>query len=130
MADEKNGPPKAADGAQKPATEGGGPGSQVPAQSTAPPKATPPAGAGGGAPATPAKPPAATPTKPPAASAKPAAPAAKAPVKPEPWASPLLDELQKKFPGAISEAVIFRGQPALNVAKEHLIAVCQFLQSR
>jgi NADH-quinone oxidoreductase subunit C len=66
---------------------------------------------------------------PPAASAKPAAPAAKAPVKPEPWASPLLDELLKKFPGAISEAVVFRGQPALNVAKEHLIAVCRFLQA-
>jgi NADH-quinone oxidoreductase subunit C len=56
----------------------------------------------------------------------PAAP--KAPIKPDPWSSPLLDQLQKKFPGAISEAVIFRNQPSLNVAKEHLVAVCQFLK--
>ena len=60
---------------------------------------------------------------------KPAAPAAKAPVKPDPWSSPLLDELQKRFPGAISEAVIFRNMPSLNVAKEHLVAICQFLKS-
>jgi NADH-quinone oxidoreductase subunit C len=40
----------------------------------------------------------------------------------------LLDTLQKKFPGAISEAVIFRNQPSLHVAKEHLLAVCQFLK--
>ena len=67
-----------------------------------------------------AKPPAAAPPKP-------AAPP-KAPVKPDPWSSPLLDELQKRFPGAISEAVIFRNMPSLNVAKEHLVAVCQFLK--
>ena len=58
--------------------------------------------------------------------AKPCRP--KAPVKPEPWSNPLLDELQKRFPGAISEAVIFRNMPSLNVAKEHLVAVCQFLK--
>jgi NADH-quinone oxidoreductase subunit C len=54
---------------------------------------------------------------------------AKAPVKPEPWSSPLLDELQARFPGAISEAVIFRNMPSLNVTKEHLVDVCQFLRS-
>ncbi len=71
-------------------------------------------------PPTPAKPPAVAPPKPPAAP--------KAPIKPEPWANPLLDELQKRFPGAISEAVIFRNMPSLNVAKEHLVAICQFLK--
>jgi NADH-quinone oxidoreductase subunit C len=39
-----------------------------------------------------------------------------------------VDALLKKFPGAISEPVIFRNQPSLNVAKEHLVAVCQFLK--
>jgi len=80
-------------------------------------------------PGAPAKPPAAAPPKPPAAAPpKPAAPP-KAPVKPEPWSSPLLDDLQKRFPGAISEPLIFRKMPSLNVAKEHLVAVCQFLKS-
>ena len=113
MADEKNGPPKAAEGAgtQKPAEEGGG------ASAQAKPDAAPP------------KPPAAAPPKPPTAAApKPAAPA-KAPIKPEPWSNPLLDELQKRFPGAISEAVIFRNMPSLNVVKEQVLAVCQFLKS-
>jgi NADH-quinone oxidoreductase subunit C len=65
-----------------------------------------------------------------AAPAKPAAPAApKAPIKPDPWSSPMLDELQKKFLGAISEAVIFRNMPSLIVAKESLIAMCEFLKS-
>lgn len=96
------------------------------------PKVPPPGGtretpakpaAGGGSPAgTPAKP-----AAPPAA--KPAAPAAKAPVKPDPWSSPLLDELQKRFPGAISEAVTFRKMPSLTVAKESLVAMCEFLKS-
>ncbi len=62
----------------------------------------------------------------PAALKPPAAP--KAPIKPDPWASPLLDELQKRFPGVITEAVIFRNQPSLNVAKDHLQAVCEFLK--
>jgi NADH-quinone oxidoreductase subunit C len=124
MTDEKKEPPKAAEGAgtpvQKPATEGGTPSSQATPAVTATPK--PPSGAGGGALGAPAKPPTAAPPKPPAAPAK-------APVKPEPWSSPLLDELQKRFPGAISEAVIFRRMPSLNVAKEHLVAMCQFLKS-
>ncbi len=91
----------------------------------------------GGASETPAKPapaagsPASAPPKPAvAAPAKPAAPAApKAPIKPDPWTSPLLDELQKKFPGAISEAVIFRNMPSLTVAKENLVAMCEFLKT-
>jgi NADH-quinone oxidoreductase subunit C len=50
-------------------------------------------------------------------------------VKPDPWSSPLLDELQKRFPGATSEPVIFRNQPSIIVAKEHLVAICEFLKS-
>ncbi len=139
MANEKNEPPKAAEGAgtSKPGAEGGGASSPAKPNAGVPSKPPAPAGAGGGAPGAPAKPPAAAPPKPPpgappktpgAAPPKPAAPAAKAPVKPDPWSSPLLDDLQKRFPGAISEAVIFRNLPSLNVAKEHLVAVCQFLK--
>ena len=94
----------------------------------------PPAGGGSEPPAKPAPAagaPVSIPPKPAAAApAKPAVPAApKAPIKPDPWASPLLDELQKKFPGAISEAVIFRNMPSLTVAKESLIAMCECLKS-
>jgi len=91
----------------------------------------------GGASETPAKPapaagsPAGAPPKPAAAApAKPAAPAApKVPIKPDPWSSPQLDELQKRFPGAISEAVIFRNQPSITLAKESLLGFCEFLKS-
>jgi len=99
----------------------------------------------GGASETPAKPapapgsPASAPPQPaataapsakPAAPAKPATPAApKAPVKPDPWTSPLLDDLQKKFPEAVSEAVIFRNLPSLTVALDSLAAMCEFLKS-
>jgi NADH-quinone oxidoreductase subunit C len=123
MADEKKEPPKAVEGAgappEKSAAESGGAGSQAKPEAAVTPKPPASPGAGGVAPA-----------KPPAAAApKPAAPAApKAPIKPDPWSNPLLDELQKRFPGAISEAVIFRNMPSLNVAKEHLVAICQFLK--
>jgi NADH-quinone oxidoreductase subunit C len=124
MANEKNEPPKVAEGAGTPtpktAAESGGASPQAMPDAGPPSKPPAPAGAGGGAPGKPAKPPAAAPPKPPAAP--------KAPIKPEPWSNPLLDELQKRFPGAISEAVIFRNMPSLNVAKEHLVAVCQFLK--
>ncbi len=109
MTDEKQEPPKAAEGAgtpiEKPAPEGGGGGPQAKPVVAAPPQPT----AAGGA-------------KPPAAVAKP-------PIKPEPWSSPLLDELLGRFPGAIAEAVIFRKMPSLNLAKEHLVGICQFLKS-
>ena len=90
------------------------------------PKAPPP----GGPSETPAKPvpPAGTPAK--AAPPAPKAPAAPKPVvKPDPWSSPLLEELQKCFPGAISEAVVFRNQPCITLAKESLLGVCEFLKS-
>jgi NADH-quinone oxidoreductase subunit C len=124
MANDKNEPPKAAEGegtpAPKNAAESGGGGPQAKPDAGIPSKPAALAGAGGGTPGTPAKPPAAAPPKPPAVP--------KAPVKPEPWSNPLLDELQKRFPGAISEAVIFRNMPSLNVAKDYLVAICQFLK--
>ncbi len=55
--------------------------------------------------------------------------AAKPVVKPEPWSSPLLDELQRRFPSATTDALVFRNQPSVTVAKEHLIAVSNFLKS-
>jgi len=111
MANEKNEPPKAAEGAGTPtpkgASESGGTSPQAKPEAGAPAKP-------------PSKPAAASPPRPPAPP--------KAPIKPDPWSNPLLDELQKRFPGAISEAVIFRNMPSLNVAKEHLVAICQFLK--
>jgi NADH-quinone oxidoreductase subunit C len=73
--------------------------------------------------------PAAAPPPKPATPAKPAAPAAKPVVKPEPWANPLLDEIENRFPGAASNAVIFRNQPSVTIAKEQLLLVCEFLKS-
>ncbi len=112
MADEPKVPPSGGPG-EPPAKP------SEPAGSTTPPAQ--PAAAG--------KPPA--PAKPAVPAAKPPAPpaAAKAPVKPEPWTSPLLDELQKRFPGAISEPQIFRNQPSINVARESLLALATFLKS-
>jgi NADH-quinone oxidoreductase subunit C len=50
-------------------------------------------------------------------------------VKPDPWSSPLLDELQKRFPGAIGEAVIFRSQPSITLTRESLLSICEYLKS-
>ena len=58
-----------------------------------------------------------------------AKPAPKPVVKPEPWSNPLVDELAQRFPGAVSEALMFRNQPWLIVAKESLVAVCEYLKS-
>ena len=131
MANEKNEPPKAAEGTetQEPAVTSGG--AKPPAKPEAGASATAPTGAGGTAPEAPAAPPKPpVPPKPPAAAAaKPAPPPPKAPVKPEPWTGPLLDEIQKRFPGAVSEAVIFRSQPSLNIAKDQLVEICTFLKS-
>jgi NADH-quinone oxidoreductase subunit C len=133
MADEQKSPPKAdnagetpkpAPGASEVSTTPSGAG--APVSKVAPsPAGNPPTGKEG----TPTAPkPAAAPAKPTAAApAKPAAPA-KAPVKPEPWTSPLLEELQKALPGAIIEAVVFRNMPSITVAKEFLLAVCHFLK--
>ena len=89
-------------------------------------------------PVAPPKPASATP-RPAVLPAKPAAagaPAAKAPppapkpaVKPEPWSSPLAEIIRTRFPEAIKEALIFRNQPFLVVAKESLLELCGFLKS-
>lgn len=104
--------------AQKPASEAAGVSPAAKAELGTPPQAPVPPGAGAAPPAKPAAPP----PKPPAA-------AAKAPVKPEPWSSPLLDELQRRFPGALTEPTIFCKMPSLTVAKESLLALCEFLKS-
>lgn len=114
MADEKTQPPKTPKGAETPAPSPTGEGTGVS------PLAKPSADA-------PSKP-ADGPHKPIASPAKAAAP--KASVKPDPWQSPLLNDLQKKLPGAVGEAVIFRNQPSVNVEKDQLVSVCQFLRSR
>lgn len=41
----------------------------------------------------------------------------------------MLDEIKKKFPGAVVEAVTFRNQPTINLLKESLVAICEFLKS-
>ncbi|MHB8653762.1 MAG: NADH-quinone oxidoreductase subunit C [Terriglobia bacterium] len=41
----------------------------------------------------------------------------------------MLEELKKKFPGAIADPIIFRKQPSITVNKESLIAICEFLKS-
>src|SRR5271157_4079898 len=124
MADEQKSPPKADKGGETP---------KPVSKAEASPAGSPPSGTPGtpaGLPPEPAKPAAAATAKPAAAPAKPAAaPAPKAPVKPDPWTSPLLDAVQKAFPGAIQEAVVFRKMPSITVAKESLLALCHFLRS-
>jgi NADH-quinone oxidoreductase subunit C len=131
MPNEKNEPPKADEGAgtptQKSAAESAAAGPQ--AKPNAEPSPAAP-GKPAGAPGVPAKP-GAAPPKPPAAAAPKPPGAPKAPIKPEPWSSPLLDELEKRFPGAIGEAVIFRGMPSVNICEPlvTLSSICQFLKS-
>jgi NADH-quinone oxidoreductase subunit C len=136
MADEPKVPP-AGGGTETPVGEKAGEAGQAkpaePAVSAAPPTPStskpeaadqkPPQPSAEAAPA--ATPPAAAPPAKPA----PPKPAAKAVVKPEPWSSPLVEELQLRFPGAISEAVIFRNQPSITVAKESLVDLCHYLKS-
>jgi NADH-quinone oxidoreductase subunit C len=50
-------------------------------------------------------------------------------VKPEPWSNPWLDELKKRFPAAITDPLVFRGQPYFTVTKDSLIPVCEFMKT-
>ena len=75
------------------------------------------------------KPAAPAPPKPAAGPAAPAKPTPKPVVKPEPWSSPLVEQLQQRFPGATSDPLIFRNQPFITVAKESLLVICEFLKS-
>jgi len=133
MADEQKSPPTADNTGEtpKPVSKAeASPPEKPPLATPGTPAGSTPEGAKPAASA-PAKPAAPAPAKPAAAPAKPAAPPApKAPVKPEPWTSPLLDKLQKSFPGAIQEAVIFRKLPSITVSKEFLLPVCRFLKSQ
>ena len=101
----------------------------APAESVAP--ALPAAAVSPGtAPPVPPKPPSAGPAKSAAgAPAGPPKPAPKPVVKPEPWSSPLLEEIKQRFPDAVTEAVVFRNQPCMTLAKQSLIAVCEFLKT-
>ncbi len=127
MADEQKVPPKTANGgeAQKPASKAGGAAPSGKTEAAPAPK-SPPSSAGGPPSGTPV--PSTSPGPPTAAPPKPVV-AAKAPVKRDPWSSPLLDELQERFPGVISEAVAFRAIPSITLAKESLVAMCRFLKS-
>jgi NADH-quinone oxidoreductase subunit C len=125
MADEPKAPPKPAEGGEAHKPTPGASGVTLPewAQAAAPKSA--PSSAGGPPSGTPG---ASTPSKPTGATPANAPGAAKAPAKPEPWSSPLLDELQKGFPGVIREAVTFRKMPSITVAKEFLLSICHFLK--
>ena len=126
------GPPRAPD---KPPSASGAPGSprepasEEPVAPATPGVVTPPP-VQGTAPLVPPKPPVPVPPKPAAgAPATPPKPAPKPAVKPEPWSSPLLEEIRRRFPGAVSEAVVFRHQPSITLVRQSLIDVCQFLKS-
>jgi NADH-quinone oxidoreductase subunit C len=114
MANENNDPPKANGETETPAAKSAEPAGE--ASAVAKPEVEVPAKA-----VTAVAPKPAVPPKPPAAP--------KAPIKPDPWSSPLLDKLRAKFPDAITEAVIFRNQPALNITVAQLVAICEFLKS-
>jgi NADH-quinone oxidoreductase subunit C len=131
MADEPKVPPQPSVPSEPPANSPAAQGGEVvppaasvekPAEAAAPEGEAAQAGsAAAPKPPSPAKPAAAAPP------AKPPAPP-KPPVKPDPWAGPLLEELKRKFPGAIADAIIFRKQPSVTVNKESLIAICEFLK--
>jgi NADH-quinone oxidoreductase subunit C len=75
-------------------------------------------------------PPSGASSEPPAKAAPSVKPATPMPaLKPEPWSSPLLEELQAMFPGAVSEAVIFRGMATMTLGREFLLGICEFLKS-
>ena len=100
----------------------------APAESVVP--AAPAAAAPAAAPPVPAMPPVAGPAKPATgAPTVPPKPAPKPVVKPEPWSSPLLEEIKRRFPDAVTEAVVFRNQSCMTLAKQSLIAVCEFLKT-
>ena len=135
MSDEPKAPPEAAGSSETPAKPGAASGTPAEGAKSepAPAAAWPVAAAKPATPETSAAPPRPAPT-PPASGAPPKAPAPPKPapkpvVKPEPWSSPLVDDIQKRFPGAIIDAVIFRNQPSITLAKEQLLAVAEYLKS-
>ncbi|HLW78487.1 MAG TPA: NADH-quinone oxidoreductase subunit C [Terriglobia bacterium] len=123
MSDEPKAPPEAAGPSETPAKVDSPsppkPEGATPSPPAAVKSAAPSSGAAGAPPS----------GSPPKGAAPPAKPAPKPVVKAESWSSPLVDELQKRFPGAIIDAVIFRNQPSITLAKEQLIAVGEYLKS-
>lgn len=75
-----------------------------------------PAGGGTPGPGTPEKP------------APPAKPPAKPATEPEEWVSPLREAIEKRFPSALSDPLIFRDQPSITLSKESVLEVCRFLR--
>ena len=55
-------------------------------------------------------------------------PAAKPPETSEDWADPLREALVRRFPSAISNAVIYRDQPSITVSTASLVEVARFLR--
>ena len=78
----------------------------------------PKAPAGGGTPGS------GTPEKP----APPAKPPAKPATEPEEWVSPLREAIEKRFPSALSDPLIFRDQPRITLSTESVLEVCRFLR--
>ncbi len=60
--------------------------------------------------------------------APPAKPPAKPATEPEEWVSPLREAIEKRFPSALSDPLIFRGQPSITLSKESVLEVCRFLR--
>ncbi len=60
--------------------------------------------------------------------APPAKPPAKPATEPEEWVSPLRETIEKRFPSALSDPLIFRGQAGITLSKESVLEVCRFLR--
>ena len=60
--------------------------------------------------------------------APPAKPPAKPATEPEEWVSPLREAIEKRFPSALSDPLIFRDQPSITLSKESVLEVCRFLR--
>lgn len=60
--------------------------------------------------------------------APPAKPPAKPATEPEEWVSPLREAIEKRFPSALSDPLIFRDQPRITLSKESVLEVCRFLR--
>ena len=60
--------------------------------------------------------------------APPAKPPAKPATEPEEWVSSLRETIEKRFPSALSDPLIFRGQAGITLSKESVLEVCRFLR--
>ena len=60
--------------------------------------------------------------------APPAKPPAKPATEPEEWVSLLRETIEKRFPLALSDPLIFRGQAGITLSKQSVLEVCRFLR--